>query len=334
MLTAVHSGTAVRPSERTVGDYLQAWLDGNRELASKTKERYAELIGRQIVPFLGATPLQALRPAQVQQWHGKLLASGGWNGRPLSAQTVKHAHRILQRALRDAVTVELVARNVAHIVRPPKLEPKEATALKAEQVALMLDRLNGHPLFPLVNLALGTGARRGELLALRWTDVDFTANMIDITRSLEETKVGGLVFKTPKNKSSRRTIDVPASALEPLRALRKAQMEMRLACGAGKLPDGALVFCKPDGAPLSPDNISRDWRMAVKALKLPPCPFHGLRHTHVSLLLAAGLDIATVAKRCGHSGPHITLRVYAHLFSKSTDAAAVRAIDAALRGGR
>jgi integrase len=252
------------------------------------------------------------------------------DGKPACRNRHKHAHRVLQRALRDAVTSELVARNVCQAVRPPRLQHKEATALTAKQLAHVLESLKGHTLFPIVNLALGSGARRGELLALPWSHVNFENCTIRIDRSLEETRQG-LHFRPPKNRYSKRVIDVPASVLEPLRAHRKQQLENRMALGLGRPDEDSLVFCRADGSPMSPDNLSRDWRVVVKTLKLPRVTFHGLRHTHVSLLIAAGLDVTTIARRLGHGSPHITLSVYAHWFTKETDTAAVKAIEAALR---
>src|SRR5262249_5165299 len=141
------------------------------ELSPKTTERYRQLVEQQIVPHLGAIALQKLRPAQVQQWHSAILKAGGEKGRPLSATTVGHAHRVLHRALQRAVESETLSRNVASAVRPPKIEGREIDILTAEQINDVIVTLEGHALHPIVVLALATGMRRGELLALRWGDV-------------------------------------------------------------------------------------------------------------------------------------------------------------------
>ena len=164
---------------------------------------------------------------------------------------------------------------------------------------------------------------------LRWSDVNLDDAEIRVERSLEETKAG-LKVKLPKTRHGRRTISLPASAVEALRAHRKMQMETRLALGLGRAEADTLAFGHPDGTPMSPDYISRKWRRAVKALKLPPVMFHGLRHSHASALIASGLDVLTVSRRLGHGSPTITLTTYAHPFEK-TDAAAAKAIEAALR---
>jgi integrase len=250
LLHAANTGVLVDPSKLTVADYLRSWLDGAHGLASKTAERYRQLVEQQIVPHLGALALQKLRPSHIQDWHQKLLASGGKGGAPLSPRTVGHAHRVLHRAYERALTAELVARNPVHAIHPPKVEIHEIASLKAEDVAGVLATLAGHSLEPIAILALATGARRGEILALRWSDVDPAAGSMKIERSLEQT-AAGLKFKPPKTKRGTRVLALPPSAIEALQAHRKKQLELRLALGQGKPADDTLVFSTFDG------NLSR-----------------------------------------------------------------------------
>ena len=329
LIGAVYDGTLVEPSKITVADYLRSWLDGAHELAGKTVERYRGLAELQLIPHLGTMPLQKLRRAHLIEWHAKLLKSGGADGRPLSARTVKHAHFVLHRALERAVEGELVARNVAHGVRVPKVEAIEITILKADQIAAVLAALVDHPLYPIVVLALSSGARRGELLALRWGDVDLTAGTIRIERSLEQTSAG-LNFKSPKTKHGRRTIALPPLAAEALHAHRRQQLELRLALGQGKANPDTLVFSTIDGEPILPNGLSRDWGKFVRTGKLPIVSFHALRHTHASTLIASGLDALTISRRLGHGSPTITLGVYGHLFTNTDDKAAA-IMEAALK---
>jgi integrase len=266
---------------------------------------------------------------QVQDWHSTVLQRGGKGGKTLSARTVGHAHRVLHRALERAVKAEMVSRNVAHAIEPPKVEAEEVEALTTGQMGEVLSKLAGNSLYPIVAVALGTGMRRGEILALCWTDLNLEGAELHVERSLEETKAG-LRFKAPKTRHGRRWISLPASAVDSLKAHRKAQLESRLAIGLGKLEPHSLVFCQLDGSPMSPDNLSRDWRRAVKAFKLPDVMFHALRHSHASALIASGVDVLTVSRRLGHGTPVVTLTTYAHLFEK-TDQSAAKAIEAALR---
>lgn len=227
--------------------------------------------------------------------------------------------------------MEVLSRNVASVIKPPKVEAHEVECLAADQIGVVLAKLEGRVLQPIAALALATGLRRGEILALRWRDVDMDSAILRVEHSLEETKAG-LRFKAPKTRHGRRTISLPPSAVEVLRAHRRQQLELRVALGQGKPEADALVFCKLDGSPSSPNNLSRDWCVTVKALGLPRVMFHALRHTHASALIANGLDVVTISRRLGHSSPVITLNAYAHLFQK-TDTAAAAAIEAAMRTG-
>ena len=190
LLHASNTGTGIEPSKLTVANYLRAWLAGPHGLAGKTAERYRQLAEQQIIPHLGHMALQAVRPVHVEAWHATLLKSGGKGGGPLSARTTGHAHRILHRLLARAVTAELVARNVASAVKPPRVEDTEIASLKADEVAAVLAALQGHPLEPIAVLALATGARRGEILALRWSDINIDAATLRIARSWSRPRPG------------------------------------------------------------------------------------------------------------------------------------------------
>lgn len=328
MLGQSDAGTLPDPSKVTVAEHVRAWIKV-ADITPKTRERYSQLCEQQIVPHLGATLLQRLRPSQLKEWHATLLARGSKKGAPLAPRTVGHAHRLLRTALQAAATVETVARNVASAIGPPKVQQEEVEILQPVEVATVLARLAGHSLYAIACLAVGTGMRRGELLALSWSCVELDKARVTVERSLEET-TDGLRFKTPKTKAGRRTISLPASAVAVLREHRKKQLELRLQLGLGKAPDDALVFCNLDGAAMSPDKLSWTWRNVCRDMKLPSVNFHALRHTHASALIAAGVDVVKVSKRLGHASPTVALRIYAHLFNPADDAAAV-AIDAVMR---
>ena len=340
LLAQADAGTLVEPSKVTVAEYLRAWLgcppatgellEPPAGLTLKTAERYRELAEGQIIPHLGAITLQKLRPAKVAEWHTELLKSGSRKGRPLSARTVGHAHRLLHRALKRAVKMEVLSRNVAAVVSPPKVDGSEVEILDAEQISSTLQKLEGHPLHPIVVFDLASGLRRGELLALRvLVDVDLDAAVVHVQRSLEETRAG-LHFKVPKTAHGRRTVSLPPSAVAVLRDHRRQLLETRLALGFGK-PDGqTLLFSQPDGSPIPPNRLTRRWQDACRSLDLPLVSFHALRHTHASALIAAGLDVVAISRRLGHSNPTVTLNIYGHLFKKD-DSGAATAIEAALR---
>jgi integrase len=203
------------------------------------------------------------------------------------------------------------------------LSSAELGILTAAQIKTVLDALRGRSLFIIVSAALATGMRRGELLALRWKDVDLTRNdrgRLQVEQSLEQTKKG-LRFKALKTKYGRRSIALPDYLVAELRAHWKSQQEARLAIGLGKAPDDSLVFATEAGEPRSPNGLTKEWSDAARDLKLK-VTFHGLRHTHASQLIAASMDVLTISRRLGHSSPTITLSVYGHLFTNSDDRAA------------
>jgi integrase len=311
-------GTLPDPSNATVAEYLRSWLDSAHAQAPKTLERYRELAERQIIPHLGAAKLQQLKPEHVRQWHGTLLGSG------LSARTVGHAHRVLRRVLRDAVENGTLTRNVAAVRKPPRAEEKEIEILSADQIADVRAKLQGHTLLPIFELALATGMRRGELLALLWGDLDFDKGTVHVARAVEETRAG-LRLKPPKTKRGRRSITMGDSAIAMLRALRIKTMELRLTLGMGAIKSDTLIFSTTEGALLRPRNITKAWSRVM-----PDRPFHSLRHAHASLLINSGVDVIAVSRRLGHANPSITLNTYGHLI-EGADAAAAKAIEGVLK---
>jgi integrase len=260
----------------------------------------------------------------LAELYGRLQREGGRKGKGLAARTVGHVHRVLHRALGHAVQWELVEQNVAALVSPPPVTETEIRILRGDEVTDLLQGLCGKSLHDIGTLALATGMRRGELLALRWKDVEFDRSLLRVEQSLEATRIGGLRFKPPKTRYGRRTITLPYSVVGGLRRRWKEEVEHRLALGLGKTPPDGLVFANCQGHPLHPGAVTKAWSRVMKALHMSHITLHALRHTHASQLIAGGVDILTVSRRLGHGSPAITLRVYGHLFdSTDTRAAAV-----------
>jgi integrase len=337
LLAAVADGGHVDPSKLTVGEHVLArfahWK-ATGEISPGTAQRYEQLINH-IIPHIGGRLLQKLTTLDIEAWHAVLMTSGrrGRNGKPdgqggLHARTIGHAHRILSKALDEGVKHGLLLKNVCTVERAPKVNAEEMVILTAEQIAELPAQLDGHALAAPALVALFTGMRRGELLALRWKNVDLDGKVIRVRESLEETKAGGLRFKGPKSKAGVRDITLPAVVVETLHAHRKTLLERRLLLGQGKLTGEDLVFPAWDGSPQSPNAFGAGWSKLTAQLGVE-VSFHGLRHTHASQLIDAGVDVVTISKRLGHSSPAITLQVYAHLFHKD-DRKAADAINAAL----
>ena len=204
LLKSADDGAHVAPSKVTIAASLRRWLDSDTDLSPKTLERYRQLAEHQIIPHLGATVLQDLRPAQIAAWHAQLLKSGAVDGGALSTRTVGAAHRVLSRYLTLAVRREVVSRNVASAAPPPKVDAREVEILTPDQIVDILDRLAGHTLYPIAVMALGTGMRRGELCGLAWGALDLDKAVVRVERSIEQTGAG-LRAKAPKTKHAARS---------------------------------------------------------------------------------------------------------------------------------
>jgi integrase len=326
LVSANAAGEGIDPSKATIAEFIERW---DRDWASinvgaKTLERYRQIIKLNIVPHIGTMRVQKIRPVHLNELYAKLLRSGGKGGRTLSARSVGHVHRVLHRALGHGATWGVVAQNVAALVSPPPVPDTEITIITEDQIGATLRSLDGRTLRPIVSFLLGTGARRGEALALRWKDIDHDRATVRIERSLEQTKAG-LRFKAPKTKNGRRNVSISPWLVAELRAHRARQQERRLSLGLGRAPDDSLVFARWDGSSRAPHWLTQKFALAMAALKID-CTLHGLRHTHVSQLIASGLDVLTISRRIGHASPEITLRVYGHLFS-NTDARAAEIME-------
>jgi integrase len=261
-------------------------------------------------------------------WHTTLRNGGRVRGEGgLAARTIGHAHRVLGKALRDAARNGLVSRNVVSEQSAPKISDDEMVIV--HDVPGLVDKLAGFRLRVPALIALFTGMRLGEILALRWSRVDLDKGVIQVRAALEQTKAHGIRVKEAKTRAGRRDITLPDILVDLLREHRKAALELRMQLGAGRLPDDALLFADLEGNPLSPNAQSAAWADFADSIDMPDVTFHALRHTHASQLIDEGVDIVTISKRLGHAKPDITLRVYAHLFKKD-DSKAAEAINAAL----
>jgi integrase len=333
LLAQVADGRHVNPSRLTVAEFVGERLALRRStgtISPKTAQTYRTLLDYQITPVLGGKLIQKLTTRDIEDWHATLQGSGRQDGKGgLSPRTVQHAHRLLGKALREAMRHDLLLRNVTTLQRTPRVPRRPMRILTAEQIRALPARLQGHPLEALALVALFSGMRRGELLALNWSNVDLEAGVIRVRMSLEETRTG-LRIKPPKSRAGVRAVTLPAIAVDVLRQHRRRLLEHRLQLGLGKLEDDALVFPRWDGSLQSPDGVSAAWANAARKLGLA-VSFHELRHTHASWLINTKVDITTIAHRLGHSSPAITLAVYAHMFTQD-DSKAAAAIDAALGG--
>jgi integrase len=247
------AGASVDPSKITIAEFLDRW---DRDFAAvhvtpKTRERYRQIANKQVIPNIGQVPMQKLRPAHLADLYARLLKAG------LSPRTVGHVHRLLHRALGHAGTWGVAQQNIAALVKPPKVDSEEIVILTSEQVGDLLRHVEGRTLRPIIALALATGARRGELLALRIKDFNPDARTIRIERSLEQTKAAGLRFKPPKTRHGKRTVSIPPFMVTELRAHIVKLQERRLALGMGRAGRDDLLFPRWDGQVRSPHWLTQ-----------------------------------------------------------------------------
>jgi integrase len=315
-LNEKQKGTLIVAEQQTLQAYLEQWLENSVKLTIRPRsyERYAEIVRLHIVPILGKMKLQALAPQHVQMLQAQKTQEG------LSSTTVAAIHGVLHKALKDAVKLGLVARNVCDAIPPPRKHHKEISPLTVDQVRKLLEAAKGHPQEALFVLALATGMRRGELLGLKWQDINFTTGMLYVRRTLSRlpTQMGRergdlYIEAEPKTKNSRRSIALARFALEALEQHRKRQEEMKDQAG-GYWKDNDYVFCDEYGQHLDPGyGALVQLKLLLKKARLPDIRFHDLRHSAATLLLSMGVHPKIVQEMLGHSEISMTMDIYSHV---------------------
>lgn len=319
-------GETVADSRDTVGAFLERWLVEAlpaRGLKATTVENYATITRTHLIPALGDRKLEGLTAADVQRLVNVKHAAG------LSPRTVQVIHGVLRRALTQAVRWGEARRNVAALVDRPRVPRREAEYLSPDQAQRLLDAARDDRLFAFYAVAMAAGLRRGEALALRWSDVDLEAGTLRVSRTLSRVVGGGLTFTEPKTERSRRTVPLPAALVAELRAHRVRQAAERLAAGS-LWRDHGLVFPSLFGTPLEPRNALRSLQAVAARAGLGHVKLHTLRHTAASLLLAQGVHPRVTMELLGHSGIDVTMNTYSHVMPQQQREAADR-MESALR---
>jgi integrase len=313
-LHELEQGTYIEPQKTTLGNYLSRWLDdyASTALRPTTFETYSALIRTHIIPSLGAVTLQQLQPMQLQRFYNEKLEQGRVNGNGgLSAQTVRYFHAILREALGHAVKWQLLSRNVAELASPPAIRKKEIITLDADEVAQFLLYAREDRLYIAFLMAVTTGLRRGEILGLRWKDLNFNANTVSIRKNLVLVN-NKPILQEPKTQGSIRSITLPLVTIEALKKYKTLQDQEKHKIGS-HYQDHHLIVATSLGTPVSPRNLLRSFKRIIEKANLPEIRFHDLRHTHATLMLKQGEHPKVVSERLGHSSTRITLDIYSHV---------------------
>lgn len=311
----------VKPENMYVRQYLLKWLEdyAKPNVAAQTYSRYEQLLRLYAHDTVGTHKLNQVKAPHFQRLYTELQSEKG-----LSGTTVLQLHRILHKAFKTAREWQLISKNPLEFVKAPQKEDKDVAVLTEEQSGFMLEKVQEEgPLwfFVLIALAVVGGLRRGELLALRWEDIDFEKETASINQNLQRVKGEGVSFKSPKTKKSKRTIALPSDIMDLLKYYKAKQNEHRL--NVGDLWNNYdLVFAGNFGKAMSPDHVSDKFKAFVERHSLPPVTLHGLRHSAASILIAKGVHAKGISSRLGHSGIQITMNTYGKFFESADREAA------------
>lgn len=317
-----HQGETVVSEKLTLGEYLTTrWLPVQEaRLRRSTYDSYRRSIELHVIPALGERLLDKLTVEDVDVFYATLLKNGrkkkspGEKGgaRGLAPKSVHNIHVMLNKALSDAARKGTVVRNVVALADAPSLQARKRPEVKAwevDQLVRFLDAIDAHRMAPAFYLAAHTGMRRGEVLGLRWCDLDLDAGRVSVRQALVSVGYEASISDV-KTGTSRRTIDIDEGVVQVLRDWYKARMEERV--GVEPAADD-LVFVKADSSSMHPDIFSQLFDRTVAKIDVPAISLHDLRHTHATLLLKAGVHVKVVSERLGHANVAFTMNVYQHV---------------------
>ncbi len=317
LTTALHEqqqGTLVTAGPQTVEQYLTDWLENThkRLVRPRTYERYREAVYQHLIPALGHYQLQKLAVQHMQTFYTQKENEG------LAPATIIYYHSVLHNALNVAVKRGLIARNVCDLASPPRRVRHEIQPLTAEQAQNLLVALHGHRWEALYTLALATGLRRGEILGLKWQDINFAAGTLQVRRilsrvpTLAANREHVYVEAEPKTKQSRRSVVIAPLALQSLVQHRTRQLEARQQAGLA-WQDHDYVFCTSIGTHLNPNHVVEELKKLLHKAGLPDIRFHDLRHSAATLLLTAKIHPKVVQEILGHTQISTTMDIYSHV---------------------
>lgn len=321
-ISEIETGQALSAKKIRFRDYADFWINNYAipNLSPKTYERYKSMLKSRILPYLGNMYLDKIQPMQLMYLYQELSESTYIRKNTtykLSSKTVLEHHRLLHSMLQQAVYWQMVPYNAASRVRPPKSRKPNINFYDDVQTIALIKALDGEELKfrVIILLTIFTGLRRGEVLGLEWPDVNFKNFSVTVRQASQYFSSIGVYTKDPKTESSNRVISIPESIIKLLKEYKRKQLQQRLKLG-DKWINTNRLFVQYDGRPMHPDTITKWFKKFLEEKNLPHITFHGLRHTHATLLISQGLDVRTVSNRLGHAQTSTTLNIYAHSFAK------------------
>ena len=324
ILARVQRGDYVSPRKQTVAAFLlDEWLPAIRSsIRLSTFDSYKRNIELHVVPRVGGSLLQRLTPNQLNSLYADLLENGRVDGRGgLSPRSVRYIHTVVHRALHDAMRWNRISRNPAQAADPPRIPRKhDFNVWSAHDLRSFLDHAITDRFAAAWYLSATTGMRRGEVLGLRWADLDMDAARLSVRQTVISISYK-IHVSEPKTARSRRVVALDQTTVRMLRAHRARQLEERLAAGE-IYQDHDLVFAAEDGGYVHPDGFSKRFKRLLKASGVPPIRLHDLRHTHATLAMQAGIHVQVVSERLGHSNVSTTLDIYSHVIPALQEEAA------------
>jgi len=315
MIADLQGNTFISISNKTVGEWVQEWLDTYSPSYSPTTVRgYTTLVRSHIIPAFGHVNLQNLTALDLQRYYNSLAEHSHVSNKKISTKTIRNINMCLMAALSKAEQLGFVKKNVAKMVELPKMKKYVATVFDRQEVNALLTVSKGSDMEIPIAILLSLELRRGELLALRFSDINFDTNRIHITKSIHRIK-GSLVEKPPKTESGNRIINAPPSLMEILKKAKDDYDKAKLEKGENFKDDGYVVHQK-DGKPHNPDRFSHKFKQFLAKNGFKEIRLHDMRHTNASLMLLLGLNPKVAQQRLGHSSFNITMDTYSHILAE------------------
>ena len=310
----VYKGSYFEPSSIEFQDHIKNWYKSKRNnINVHTAETYEVYINNRIIPSLGHVPLSKVSPVLLQNFVNELKEEG------LASATIKKVYNILKGSLDFAVNMELISSNPITKIQLPKDKKKEMNVWDVKEINAFLQAASQERLYPAFQLALTTGMRRGEILGLRWKDIDFDNASLCVRQTLSH---DGKHFLTgAKTLSGVRNIKLSNETLIMLKKQKTTIAKEKLICGPN-YEDYDLIICSTKGTPINPSNLKRTYHRIISMADVPLIRFHDLRHTHATMLLSQGIHAKVISERLGHSNIKTTLDIYSHVLPSMQEEAA------------